>query len=58
MLGASKTFQPLLPSSRCASTIQIVHPLESIVETQPQLQPALLSLSARISVRALRYSII
>ena len=29
------------PSSRCASAIQIVRPLESIAETQPQLQPAL-----------------
>ena len=37
------------PSSRCASAIQIVRPLESIAETQPQLQPALLSLSASIS---------
>ena len=27
------------PSSRCASAIQIVRPLESTVETQPQLQP-------------------
>jgi hypothetical protein len=27
--------------SRCASAIQIVRPLESIVATQPQLQPAL-----------------
>ena len=35
------------PSSRCASTIQIVCPLESITETQPQLQPALLKLSVR-----------
>jgi hypothetical protein len=34
------------PSPRCASTIQIVRPLESIAETQPQLQPALLRLSA------------
>src|SRR5947208_12606471 len=34
------------PSSRCASPIQIVRPLELIVETQPQLQPALLRLSA------------
>ena len=34
------------PSSRCASAIQIVRPLESIAETQPQLQPALLRLSA------------
>jgi len=29
-----------LPSSRCASAIQIVRPLESIAETQPKLQPA------------------
>ena len=34
------------PSSRCASAIQIVRPLESTAETQPQLQPALLRLSA------------
>jgi hypothetical protein len=34
------------PSSRCASAIQIVCPLESIAETQPQLQPALLRLNA------------
>ena len=27
------------PSSRCASTIQIVRPLESIAATQPQLHP-------------------
>ena len=33
----------------CASAIQIVRPLESIAETQPQLQPALLKLSAMIS---------
>jgi hypothetical protein len=37
------------PSLRCASAIQIVRPLESIAETQPQLQPALLRLSAMIS---------
>jgi hypothetical protein len=37
------------PSSRCASAIQIVRPLESRAETQPQLQPALLRLSAMIS---------
>ena len=29
------------PSSRCASTIQIVRPSESIAETRPQLHPAL-----------------
>jgi hypothetical protein len=38
-----------LPSSRCASAIQIVRPLESIAETQPQLQRALLRLSEIIS---------
>jgi hypothetical protein len=37
------------PSSRCASAIQIVRPRESTPETQPQLQPALLRLSAIIS---------
>src|SRR5260370_26152590 len=37
------------PSPRCASAIQIVRPRESIAETQPQLQPALLRLSAMIS---------
>jgi hypothetical protein len=31
------------PSSRCASTIQIVRPRESTAETQPQLHPALLA---------------
>jgi hypothetical protein len=39
----------LFPSSRCASTIHIVRPSESTAETQPKLQPALLSLSAIIS---------
>ena len=33
---------------RCASAIQIVRPLQSTAETQPQLQPALLRLSAMI----------
>jgi hypothetical protein len=37
------------PSPRCASASQILRPLESIAETQPQLQPALLRLSAIIS---------
>jgi hypothetical protein len=32
------------PSLRCASAIQLVRPLESIAETQPQLQPALLEI--------------
>jgi hypothetical protein len=36
------------PSSRCASAIQIVRPLQSIAEMQPQLQPALLRMSAMI----------
>src|SRR6266481_2228589 len=31
-----------IPSSRCASAIQIVRPLESIADTQPQLHNALL----------------
>jgi len=34
--------------TRYASAIQIVRPLESIAETQPQLQPALLRSSAII----------
>jgi len=37
------------PSSRCASAIQIVRPSESTAHTQPQLQPALLRLSAMTS---------
>jgi hypothetical protein len=37
------------PLPRCASAIQIVRPLESTAETQPQLHPALLRLSAMIS---------
>src|SRR5438034_5709484 len=32
------------PSPRCASAIQIVRPLESIAETQPQLHPAFLEI--------------
>ena len=56
------------PSSRCASAIQIVRPLESIAETQPQLQPALLRLSAiwmrnincklhwRVAIRNLKFT--
>src|SRR5205823_11569416 len=39
------------PSPRCASVIQIVRPLESIAETQPQLQPALLRIGSRHSIR-------
>ena len=35
--------------SRCASAIQIVRPFKSIAETQPQLQLALLRLSAIFS---------
>ena len=37
------------PSSRCASAIKVVRPLGSTVATHPQLQPALLRLSAMIS---------
>jgi hypothetical protein len=39
----------LLPLSPCASAIQIVRPLESIAETQLQLQLEALRLSAMIS---------
>jgi hypothetical protein len=39
----------LFPLSRCASATKIVCPLESTVATQPQLQPALLRLSAMTS---------
>jgi len=39
----------LFPLSRCASATKIVCPLESTSDTQPQLQPALLRLSAMIS---------
>jgi hypothetical protein len=42
-------------SSRCASAIQIVRPRQSIAETQPQLQPALLRLSAMISQFFIRF---
>ena len=41
--------------TRYASAIQIVRPLESIAETQPQLQPALLRLSAIISQFFVRF---
>jgi len=37
------------PSPRCASAIQIVRPLESTAETQPNLQQRFLRLSAMIS---------
>ena len=46
------------PSSRCASAIQIVRPLESIAETQPQLQPAFLRLSVMISQYRFTHSIV
>jgi hypothetical protein len=39
------------PSSRCASAMKIVRPVASTVATQPQLQPALLRLSAMIPER-------
>src|SRR6267154_924019 len=46
----SKLFQ----SPRCASTIQIVRPSESTADTQPQLHPASLRLSAMISQSFIR----
>ena len=45
-IEASARTTKRFPSSRCASAVKIVRPLESIVETQPKLQPALLRLSA------------
>src|SRR4029077_10741397 len=41
--------QTAFPSPQCASAIQIVCPLQSTADIQPQLQPALLRLSAMIS---------
>ena len=43
------------PSSRCASAIQIVRLLKSIADTQLQLHPALLRLSAMISQFFIRF---
>jgi hypothetical protein len=37
------------PSPRCASAMKIVRPSESTANTQPELEPALLRLSAMIS---------
>ena len=45
------------PSLRCASAIQIVRPLESTPEIQPQRQPALLRLSAMIFQNSPRVSL-
>src|SRR4029450_7825830 len=45
---ADATATKRFPSSRCASTIQIVRPLESIAAKHPQLQPAFLTLSPMI----------
>ena len=50
-----RTHNETLSVARCASAIQIVRPLESIAETQPQLQPALLRLSAIISQFFIRF---
>jgi hypothetical protein len=44
-------------SSRCASATKIVCPLELIVDTQPQLHPALLSLLAMVSKYFIHFSI-
>jgi hypothetical protein len=46
---ANATATKRFPSSRCASATKIVCPCASTVATQPQVQPALLSLSAIIS---------
>jgi hypothetical protein len=45
------------PSSRCASTIQIVRPSRSTAETQPELHPPLLRLSAMISQYFIRVQV-
>ena len=45
------------PSSRCASAIQIVRPSESIAETQPKLEPALLRSSVIVRSEILEQSI-
>ena len=51
--ASSRNLIPLIlqrfPSPRWASATNIVRPRESTAETQPQLQPALLRLSAMIS---------
>ena len=44
-----RMYNERFPSSRCASTIQIVRPLPSSAEPQPTLNPALIILSAMIS---------
>jgi hypothetical protein len=38
------------PSSQCASAIRLVRPVESRADTQPQLHPALLRLSAALLI--------
>src|SRR5262249_10130667 len=40
-----------LPSPRCGSAVQIFRPSKSRAETQPELQPAFLRLSAVVSPR-------
>src|SRR5205809_5989867 len=45
------------PLSRCASTIQIVRPSESMAETEPKLQPRFLRVSARISQYFIRFQV-
>ena len=47
--SAIKNDSSAILQSNDASAIQVVRPLESIAETQPQLHPALLRLSAMIS---------
>jgi hypothetical protein len=44
-----RTHDETVAVGACASATKIVRPPESTVETQPQLQPALLRLSAMIS---------
>jgi hypothetical protein len=42
-------FASVGPSPRCASATKVIRPRKSTVATQPQLQPALLRLSAMVS---------
>jgi hypothetical protein len=49
LIFSSERRMKRLPSSRCASAIQIVRPSESMAEIQPTFKLALLTLSAMVS---------
>ena len=48
MQSSSARTTKRFPSSRCASAIQIVRPLESIAETQPQLRALIATPSRKL----------